>query len=415
MTAFYDLPFFPRSMFGLWAFLLCCAGIVGIILSFSLRRYRYALFSLASLAPAYFLWQVIFNIYRVIKNNPVVDIAPSAQWLGALPWLVWLIAFVPITLAALWPIHLNALYSRTYITPLAIKQCGDGMSCGICYWVDSGRIIFSNICMNRLCRALTGEPLLNGNIFRSAVPDAPQRIGNEVWNFTFRDFMFGGRLLHEMIAWDVTETHAKTEALRRDNEELSRMTEELKAYSLKIDDVVRRQEILQAKVNIHDEMNHLMLSTVSADSDDTKALDRIFTQWQKNALLLCMEAEAKTEENAVSRLERLAQLLGLTLHIPDALPDALTEKQRELFFTAAQEAVINAVKHGEANALTISFAESEDGIRCTFENGGNVRKGDVRFSGGLANLQMLAKEQNAVLSAEADETFKLHLLFPEKK
>ena len=175
MTAFYDLPFFPRSMFGLWAFLLCCAGIVGIILSFSLRRYRYALFSIASLAPAYFLWQVIFNIYRVIKNNPVVDIAPSAQWLGALPWLVWLIAFVPITLAALWPIRLNVRYSRTFITPLAIKQCGDGMSCGICYWLDSGRVIFSNICMNRLCRALTGEPLLNGNIFRSAVPDAPQR------------------------------------------------------------------------------------------------------------------------------------------------------------------------------------------------------------------------------------------------
>ena len=126
-----------------------------------------------------------------------------------------------------------------------------------------------------------------------------------------------------------------------------------------------------------------------------------------------MEAEAKTEENAVLRLERLAQLLGLTLHIPDALPEALEEKQRELFFTAAQEAVINAVKHGEAKALTISFAESEDGVRCTFENGGNVRVGDVRFSGGLANLQMLAKEQNAVLSAEAEETFKLHLLFPK--
>lgn len=413
MTMFYELPFFPRSLFGLWAFLLCCAGVIGIVLSVSFKRYRYGLLSLVAFAPSYYLWQVVFNISGIVRNTPAHAPSRASSILSGLPWFVWFIALLVISFAALLSIYLIIRYSRTYITPLAIKQCGDGMSCGICYWLDSGRVIFSNICMNRLCRALTGEPLLNGNIFRSAVPEAPQRIGNEVWNFTFRDFTFNGRLLHEMIAWDVTETHAKTEALRRDNEELSRLTEELNAYSLKIDDVVRRQEILQAKVNIHDEMNHLMLSTVSADSEDTKALDRIFTQWQKNALLLCMEAEVKTEENAVSRLERLSQLLGLTLHIPDALPDALEEKQRELFFTAAQEAVINAVKHGEAKALTISFAESEDGIRCTFENGGNVRAGEVRFSGGLANLQMLAKEQNAVLSAEAEETFKLHLLFPK--
>lgn len=209
MTAFYDLPFFPRSMFGLWAFLLCCAGIVGIILSFVFGRYRYALLSVVSLAPAYFLWQVIFNIYRVIKNNPVVALDPSARWLGKLPWLIWVLAFIPLTLAALWAMHLNVRYSRAFITPLAIKQCGDKMPCGICYWLDNGRVIFSNICMNGLCLALTGEPLLNGNSFRNALTEGTQRVRDEVWRFTFRDLTFNGRLLHEMVAWDVTEIMRK--------------------------------------------------------------------------------------------------------------------------------------------------------------------------------------------------------------
>lgn len=189
------------------------------------------------------------------------------------------------------------------------------------------------------------------------------------------------------------------------------MTEKLKAYSLKIDDVVHRQEVLQAKVNIHDEMNHLMLSTVAADEKDEEAMDRFFTRWQKNALLLCMEAEKKNDNNALDALYGFARLLGISLRINGTIPESLPESQRDLFHAAAQEAIVNAVKHAEAKSLTVSFERSEDGIRCVFENRGNVRAGDVRFTGGLANLLMLAKEQNAVLSAEAGETFRLSLFF----
>lgn len=413
MTAFYELSFFPRSLFGLWAFLLCCAGIVGIVLSVTFRRHRYGLFSLGAFGISYYLWQIIFNIYRTIRNNPDVAPASSSVAPGRYPWLIWFVVLLAITFAALGTILLNVGYSRTNITPLAIKQCGDRMSCGICYWVDNGRVIFSNDCINRLCLSLTGGQLLNGNSFRDAVPEGTQTVGTEVWKFTCRDMMLDGRLLHEMIAVDVTETHAKTESLRRDNEELARMTEELKAYSLKIDDVVRRQEILQAKVNIHDEMNRLMLSTMATDGEDAEALDNIFKQWQKNALLLCREAEEKTEQNAVDQMNRLAQLFGLAIHWDERLPEELTEKQRELFLTAAREAIVNAVKHAEAKELKISFDESETGIRCIFENICIIPAGEVYFTGGLANLSRLAEEENAVLSAEAGETFRLTLCFPQ--
>ena len=413
MTMFYELPFFPRSLFGLWAFLLCCAGVIGIVLSVSFKRYRYGLLSLVAFAPSYYLWQVVFNISGIVRNPPVHAPSRASSILSGLPWLVWFIALLVISFAALLSIYLNIRYSRTHITPLAIKQCGDRMSCGICYWMDNGRMIFSNDCMNRLCLKLTGSQLLNGNSFRDAVSDGTQTVGTKVWNFTFRDVTLDGRRLHEMVALDVTETYAKTESLRLSNEQMEHMTEELKAYSLKIDDVVRRQEILQAKVNIHDEMNRLMLATVAAEMDNVEALDRIFTQWQKNALLLCLEAEEKTGQNATDQLERFAQLLGIELHWNGSFPDTMSENQRELFLTAVREAIANAVKHAEAKALTVSFAESDTVIRCTFENDGTVRAGEVRFTGGLANLSLLAGEQNAVLSAEAGETFKLHLLFPK--
>lgn len=415
MTLFYELPFFPRSLFGLWAFLLCCSGIIGIVLSISFKRYQNALLSLTASAPSYYLWQVVFNISGIVRNAPLSAPTKVSSVLSGLPWLVWFMTLLVITFAALLAIYLNVRYSRTHITPLAIKQCGDRMSCGICYWMDNGRVAFSNDCMNRLCLALTGSQLLNGNSFRNAVSDGTQTVGTKVWDFTFRDVTLNGRSLHEMVARDVTETYAKTESLQLSNARLERMTEELKTYGLQIDDIVRRQEILQAKINIHDEMNRLMLSTMAAEKDDAEALDRIFTQWQKNALLLCREAEEKTGQNATDQLEKFAQLLGIKLHWNGSFPDAMTEDQRDLFFTAVREAIVNAVKHAEAEMLTVSFAETDTVISCTFENDGTVRAGEVRFTGGLTNLSQLAKERNAVLSAEAGETFKLHLLFPKKR
>lgn len=414
MTTICELPFSLRALFGLWAFLLCCTGVIGIVLSVFFKRYRYALVSIAAFAPAYLLWQVIFNISGIVKNLTVGASVNASRVLSGLPWFVWVLALLVFSFAALWSIHLNIRYSRTHITPFAIKLCGDKMSCGICYWADNGRVIFFNDCMNRLCLAITGSQLLNGNSFRDAVSGGSRVVGTEVWSFTFRDVTLGGRLLHEMVALDITETYAKTESLRRGNERLARMTEELKTFSLRIDDVVRRQEILQAKINIHDEMNHLMLITVAADQDDTEALDRIFTQWQKNALILCMEAEEPSEQNAVEKLEQFAQLLGIMLHWNGSMPAALTENQQALFFTAAQEAVVNAVKHGEAERVDISFTESGTGIGCAFENNGRIPAGGIRFTGGLANLSLLAAEQEAVLSAETGETFKLQLLFPKK-
>ena len=85
------------------------------------------------------------------------------------------------------------------------------------------------------------------------------------WRFVRRELLLDGERLHELTASDVTAEYAKTEALQRDKEALSRLKAELNEYNLGIDDTVRKQEILRAKVNIHDEMNRLMLSTVAAE------------------------------------------------------------------------------------------------------------------------------------------------------
>ena len=411
MTTFLSLSALARSVFALWALALCLTNIFSATLAAVRKRYRFTAFAMLLFAPVYVIWQMIFDIALLGKSEETVFLSRAA---GDLPWLIWLAVLAAVTAASVFLLIFDIRYDRKFITPGAIKRYLDKIPCGVCCWRDNGRVLFSNVCMNRLCVALTGGPLLNGEQFAGAVKDGILDADGKVWRFSCRDIVSDGETLHELIASDVTAEYAKTKVLEKDKAELSELNAELREYYASIDDAVRRREILQAKVDIHDEMNRLMLSTMAAGSDDASELDRIFSLWEQNALLLCMEAGDTADEIAAESVEKLAEALKIRLVWCGAVPETLTEKQRGLFFTAAKEAVINAVKHASAKEIRISFDIAEDRVCCHFTNGGSVQPGDVRFAGGLLNLSRLAEKQGASVTAAAGEEFTLTLTFDEK-
>lgn len=399
-----------RFVFGAWTLVLCLLGVIGIVLSIFLKRYRYGVLALVTLIPSYVLWQISITD---LSHKGMKQAEAVVRFIGDTFWEYWYIALVVLTAACVVPIWLCDRFAKSRITPMTIKRCVDEMNCGICYWLDNGHVVFSNDCINNISMALTGKLLMDGNAFMDVLSEDILPVGDRVWSFARKDIELEDMTVHELIATDITEINGKRETLRENNEKLSILKEELKAYGLKIDDIVRKQEVLQAKVNIHDEMNRLMLSTVSADIENAEEMDRIFSLWKKNALFLCMEEEGKKNENALKQLTELSKTLGITLDWDGELPKAFSDKRRELFYAAAQEAVTNAVKHANAQRMGIFFEENPDSIRCIFENDGNVLKGEAAFSGGLKNLSVLAGEQGVTVSTKAEETFKLFLDFPE--
>ena len=352
MTSFASLSALARALFALWALLLCLVNIGSAVMASVRRRLRFAAPALLLFLPIYYLWQVIFDLSLSHRGGAAV---PVSIVLGGIPQNVWLLAFSLLTAASAILFIRNLRYDRTFLTPGTIKLFLDGLPCGVCCWQDSGKVLFSNVCMNRLCAAVTDSPLLNGNQFRDAVSSGILTLDGTVWRFSCREMLLDGQRLNEMVASDVTAEYAKTQALERDKAELARLNEQLRDYYLSIDDVVSRQEVLQAKVNIHDEMNRLMLSTTAADAGDEDELNRVFSLWEQNALLLCMEARSDRDTRAIGSLEQLAAALRLRLVWQGELPEILSERQRSLFFSAAQEAMANAVKHAEAKTVE-SFA-----------------------------------------------------------
>ena len=357
------------------------------------------------------MWQVIFDLSLLGKTG---TISSFGRTMCGIAWAWWLVAFLLSTLSTVFLFVYNIHYEKNFITPNSIKLYLDQVPCGVCCWRDNGRVLFSNICMNDLCVAITGGQLLNGNHFSEALADEILTVGEKQWRFTRREIVIGGERIHEMIASDVTVEYAETQALKKDKEELSRLNLELKEYTLSIDETVRHQEILQAKVNIHDEMNRLMLSTMVAESEDTGTLDGIFALWEQNALLLCMEAEETSDKMAAGRIEQLTEALKMRLIWKQELPTMLSEKQRSLFYSVAQEAIANAAKHAQAKMMEISYTEGESDICFRFVNDGKMTEKEVTFTGGLANLVRLAEEQGATISVLCGEKFCLLLSLPKK-
>ncbi|MCR5456744.1 MAG: hypothetical protein K6F14_01570 [Clostridiales bacterium] len=409
MTSIELLSPLVRGLFEFWALMLCLSTIVGTILAIQNKRYVISAFSVILFVPEYLMEQTLFDLSLFEKTGAVSAVT---QAVNGLPYWLWLSACIIFTGLSVLLISYNIHYEKTFITPDSIKAYLDQIPCGICCWQDNGRVLFSNVCMNSLCMSLTGEPLLNGNQFRNALTGEMAEVEGKKWRFSYRETVLNGEHLHDLIASDITEEYSKTLALEKDRAELSRITRELRDYSFSIDETVRHQEILEAKVNIHNEMNRLMLSSMAAESEDPEALDNILSLWEQNALLLCREAGEAEENRALSRIESLAEALKIRLIWEQNIPDNLSETQRSLFFSAAQEAVSNASKHAGASELRISFESDGSYIHCSFTNDGKVGNKDIPFSGGLGNLLRLAEKQNAKVSVKSGDNFVLSLSFP---
>lgn len=302
-------------------------------------------------------------------------------------------------------VYYNFWFRKTNVTPTAIKDFTDQIPVGMCYYLDGGRIIFQNREMNRLCVELIGKTLLNGEELYEAVKDGIVTFAdNTVRQFEHRMVKLRDVEAHELIAFDITELTGKTKILESENDELKNLNASLKDYNLKIDDTVRREEILQARVNIHDEMNRLILMTMAAAEDDANtSYADIMKLWKDNIILLNRHNDA--EDDIVKPIKKLADMLGVSLQFTGDDIAIIPEKYREIFSIAAREAVANSTKHANAAELVINIEVDEDTTHFSFSNDGVIPKGEIKPAGGLANLKTIAMDNSGSLEISVTDRF----------
>lgn len=370
MRTYLELGPLSRSLICFWAIALMFSYLLNMVYAVRRKQHHAAASAGAAIAALYFIMQICRN---VSKSHLGSSLHPLAESMGALPWIAYVIMLAGLTVGYVVHLHVSTIYANTHISPNAIKEAMDKNPTGICYYRENGQVILTNHKMNLLSFAVMGRALLNGAELYEAVRE--NRIvtlpDGSVVRFAHKKFTFGGEPCHELIADDITELYQKIEALRQDNERLKAQNQRMKAFGETIDATVRRQEILRTKTRIHDEMNRLLLSTDNAIRRGTEEeRQKILEAWEKNILLLCIEADTGRKSNALSDLDALAKVIGVTICY-DTLPETEDENVLRLFSMAAEEAMTNAAKHGSAKNLYVHISEDEAALTASFQNDGN--------------------------------------------
>ena len=411
MTAFYTIPIPAQNFTAFWALLLCLCYIAATIMLFRQKRYPIAAATGLGFFGAYFIMHVCRD--GTIQRMFGLGNAFAMSFLN-LPCIAFPAVCLILTILCVL-LHRNiAIWKKTHITAASIKESMDMLPAGICYYLEDGRCILSNHRMNDICFSLLGKALQNGALFYESVKEMPIRQlpdGTAV-SFHHRLLTYRGAPLHELIANDITDLYEKSEQLKADNKRLQKLAENMKAYGETIADTVRQKEILQAKINIHDEMNRMHLTTrKSLNGASTSERQEILRMWQQ-VLVLCKEADAHKTNSVIADLNTLASAIGIRLiwsEVPNDLPSAV----QPVFLAAAREAMTNAIKHAQAKTLDISIKDIGVAIEARFTNDGIIPDHPVKPSGGLLNLSNRLESAGGRMTIETSATFSLDVVIPK--
>ncbi|MCR5460307.1 MAG: hypothetical protein K6F51_10450 [Acetatifactor sp.] len=389
---------------GAVSILLCLLGICNLVLSI---RQKKKLFFGVSLCLVCIGAVILSYAYVVLQGYGTMTRA----------WLLWL-AFLPLWGIAGWDSYGNLRWNQTHVTPLSIQESFEKLTEGICYYREGGQCILVNGSMQEICRMLTGRALRNGEEFANAVFGKGESkiitMGNgQIKGFSKRRVSFAGEEVWEILAADLTELYGKTRQLQAENERLRDFQKHLTEYHAEQRDTVRREEILAAKMSIHDEMNRLLLSTRNAMArGDFEEGKKVLLSWKNNALLLCREAQGTSDAEALRDLHVIAASMGIELLTEGDI--SMTQEALTLFVAATREAMVNAVKHAGAQKLFVTVGTESDGTRTViYKNDGAPPAEPVRAAGGLINLRQRLEKAGGSMEIASQPEFCLTVRIPQ--
>lgn len=399
--------------FGMIAFIFTwLVGLFGVYSFFGIRYFflkKYVRFGLLVFVAA-ILTFIAQGVVSFIKGGT----GSLSTWFAELPLYVYIIVLSLITLVIPLFVVRFFKYIGAHVSSSSIVKGFDSSNDGFLYFDEDGACLLINKKMEEIATLLTKNYVLNGHTFLKLVKDQTITLQNGM-SFKFLDKKVNlnnsdSQIVTELIALDVTELVNKNNLLAEDNKKISEMNKELAAYNEETLEVVRHKEILSAKVNIHNEMNSLVLrSSYLLNNYDKKEAEKLLSKWENNALLLSKEAETSANADFINDLTILSDAIGVSIDCDNYSLVEENEKITSLFVAVTKESLLNIAKHTRCKKLTIKITKEKDKIVMIFSNENVPDFKDIIKGGGLTNVEKRVNELNGKMSIINNEQFILRI------
>lgn len=385
------------------------------------RSGRARLFSLAASVLAFLLFVLLMDAGHAAINYDGRYL-PIERALFALPWLIYGLGEL-ILAGLLLYIELDyRLYQKNHLTSDVIRRTVNFLPDGIVISDEDGTVRLSNLKMEALCRALTGEVLSDAARFMAKLRQ--QSLGaegqilvktksGEAWLFGEEPITVDGQVYRQLIAREVTERYRIIEELKEKNERLRDIQRRMRAVSDLSGDMFVAEEQAKARAALHNQLGQVLLMGrhyISHPEDTDPELVYTVTR-QMNRFLLGEAEEPRAEEqDELSEAIRMAKSIGVTVHLNGEAPK--DSQHREILAQAIAECAANTVKHAEGDSLKVALSGNADSFIAVITNSGKPPKGAVAESGGLLALRKKVEAAGGTMNIESDPAFVLSLQIP---
>ena len=317
---------------------------------------------------------------------------------------------------------------RTEITAFSIKESIDNLPSGLAFAQESGFVLLANRQMEQLSYVTTGLDLQNAEEFWKILLSGDLQAGcsrirtgevpairlpdGSICSFSRQMIQAEGRPVIQLTAVDTTQQFALAGELEKKNEELSQVHQKLERYGKEMADFVRSREILEMKIQIHNEIGQALLATrawLQSQGDDGEV--HLFKQWEAITELMRAEAEPKQGKTDWEIFCRCAQAAGVEIRLDGKLPGA--GRACDLLIAAAAETLTNAVRHAKADRLYVYICREGGMLQVRFCNNGVSPKQKIIEGGGLGALRLQVEEAGGSMQILSAPQFVLILLIPE--
>ncbi|MBO4418946.1 MAG: hypothetical protein J5789_03880 [Oscillospiraceae bacterium] len=341
----------------------------------------------------------------------------------SLPVFIPLLAELFAALWLFWVSRKLTLLRKARPTPDSVKETVDLLPAGIAFAGEDGQTVFANLTMAAVSRALTGKvltdlrPLLNlseaGDLTEAGTPHAVASDGTQVWKLSQGRITQGERAYCQLTATDVTALARINDELRSKNDKLRELHQRLENYNWEAERIILSQELLNARMQVHNETGHVLLIS-RRYMDDPTAIDAaalLRTLTVTNAQLLKEFEEDDTQRDTLTEAIQGAGAIGITVHLRGAIPERGTP--RTILAAAIQECASNLRKHGDGDRLEVQTEEIDGGFHFTLAGNGRVPDKPLSETGGLSSLRALVENAGGTMSASPRPSVTIVIHLPE--
>ena len=389
---------------GLMCTLLLTGAIAGLFSCMSAvrRRRRFAFAVCLAIAS------LDFAVLAVLLSR-----LPESETLSPVPWTA---AALPLTALSLFASFTLWHKSRRQLSPVSIKESCDHLPGALCFAWENGQPCLKNLKMDELSHLLTGEALLNANVFwKTFEPQPIATLENgQTWSFARVRLGMSEKTVYQITGTNITEEARLQRELEKDNLRLKDINRRLRQYGQDVQEATREKEILRAKTRVHDQIGHALLQTRQFLSDTQGDAESVCAAWRQNVRLLLGKYADDQHVDTFDQLARAAQAIGVTIERRGVFPAENTESA-QLVETAAHECLTNLVRHAGGTRLEIIGEKAASGWRICYLNDGSAPSGPIVEGSGLTALRARVEAAGGVMEIVHAPRFELTLTLPEER